>query len=105
MRPLGFVIEPRVTLGWEFPVSGNVSITPFIGVGAEAYFSKKNGKEYEVAWTVPGVAGIRANFGYVYASVNGRFDLTATEINAKSDVREADTYRNWGVEASVGAEF
>jgi hypothetical protein len=106
VRSSGFVIEPRVTLGWEVPVSGTVSITPFIGVGAEAYFSKKDGKEYSVSWTVPGVAGVRANFGYVYASVNSRFDLTTTEINAKSDVRaEADTYRNWGLEASVGAEF
>ena len=106
VRPSGFVIEPRVTLGWEIPVSGNISITPFIGVGAEADFSKRDGKEYSVSWTIPAVGGIRANFGYVYAAVNGRFDLTATEINAKSDVRaEADTYRNWGVEASVGAEF
>lgn len=105
VRTSGFVIEPRVTLGWEFPVSGNFSITPFVGAGVEAYFSKKDGKEYSVAWTIPGVAGVRANFGYVYASVNARFDLTATEVNKKSDVREADTYRNWGVEASVGAEF
>ena len=103
--PYSIVVEPRVTLGWEFPVSANISITPFVGAGWEMSWAKTDGKEFKMKWKVPAVLGVRANFGFVYASVNGRFDLTASEINAKTDVREADTFRNWGMEASVGAEF
>lgn len=104
--PYSIIVEPRITLGWEFPVSGNISITPFIGAGFEMNFAKKDGKDYSMEWKIPAVAGVRANFGYVYVTLNGRIDATASVKNAKSDVRpEADTFRNWGVEASVGAEF
>lgn len=106
--PYAIVIEPRVTLGWEFPVSGTVSITPFVGTGFEFNWAKKDGKEFKMDWKIPAVLGVRANFGYVYASVNGRFDLTAAEINAADAAvgrTEADTARFWGIEASVGAEF
>lgn len=108
--PAEWIIEPRVTLGWEFPVSSNFSITPFIGAGFEMNFAKtKNaGKEYEMNWKIPAVVGVRASFGYVYATINGRFDLTTSQVSdaeaevAKSD---ADKVRSWGLEASVGAEF
>lgn len=106
--PYAIVIEPRVTLGWEFPVSGNISITPFIGAGFEMNFAKKDGKEFKMDFKIPAVFGVRANFGYVYASVNGRFDLTSAEINAKDEKvgrTEADTARFWGIDASIGAEF
>jgi hypothetical protein len=106
--PYAIVIEPRVTLGWEFPVSGTVSITPFIGAGFEMNWAKKDGKEFKMDWKIPAVAGVRANFGCVYASLNARFDLTAAEINAKDEAigrTEADTARFFGVEASIGAEF
>lgn len=108
--PYAIVVEPRVTLGWEFPVSGSVSITPFIGAGLEVNFAKtkNNGTEYETNWKVPAVAGVRANFGSVYVAFNGRFDLTPSDVSdaevavAKTD---ADKVRSWGLEASVGAEF
>lgn len=106
--PYAIVVEPRITLGWEFPVSGNISITPFIGAGFEMNFAKKDGKDFGMDWKIPAVLGLRANFGYVYASVNGRFDLTAAEINKKDEAirrAEADTARFWGVDASIGAEF
>lgn len=104
--PYAIIVEPRVTLGWEFPVSGNISITPFVGAGFEMNWAKKDGKEFKMDWNIPFVAGVRANFGYVYATLNGRIDTTASEINAKTDVRpEADTFRKWGIDASIGAEF
>lgn len=104
----GAVIEPRVTLGWEIPVSGNFTITPFIGAGFEMNFAKKDGKEYGMDWKVPAVLGARFGFGYVYASVNGRLDLTSQEINKKDEAlgrAEADTAKFFGVDVSVGAEF
>lgn len=104
--PYELVLEPRLTVGWEFPVGASFTITPFIGAGAEMSWTKKNDKEFKMNWKIPGVVGIRANYGYVYATLSGRFDITASEKNEKSDVRpEADTYRNWGIEASLGAEF
>lgn len=103
--PHAIVLEPRITLGWEIPVSSNISITPFVGAGWEMNFAKKDGKEFKMDWKIPAVLGVRANFGFVYAAVNGRYDLTASEVNAKEGDREADSLRNWGVEASFGSEF
>lgn len=108
--PAALIIEPRLTLGWEFPIGGNFSITPFAGAGIEVNFAKtkKNGTEYEANWKIPAVAGVRANFGSVYVSFNGRIDLTTSDVSdaeaaiAKTD---ADKVRSWGLEASVGAEF
>ncbi len=106
--PYAIIVEPRITLGWEFPVSGNVSITPFIGAGFEMNFAKKDGKKFSMDWKIPALAGVRANFGYVYASVNARFDLTAAEINKKDEKigrTEVDAARFWGIDTSIGAEF
>lgn len=108
--PSAGIIEPRVTLGWEIPVSGNVSITPFIGAGFEMSFAKtkNNGTECEMNWKVPAVAGVRANFGYVYVSLNGRFDLTTSEVTVVDPTVgniDTDKVRSWGLEASIGAEF
>ena len=108
--PAAWIIEPRLTLGWEIPVSGTVSITPFIGAGFEMNFAKtKNkGTEYEMNWKIPAVAGLRANFGYVYATINGRFDLTTSDVayaDAPVGNTDTDKVRSWGVEASLGAEF
>lgn len=106
--PSAWIIEPRVTLGWEIPVSANISITPFLGAGLELNFAKtkNNGTEYETQWKVPGVAGVRANFGVVYATLNGRFDLTTSEVADADKVgSDVDKVRSWGVDLSVGAEF
>jgi opacity protein-like surface antigen len=108
--PYAIIIEPRVTLGWEFPVSGSISITPFVGAGVEVNVAKTKNKdtEFETQWKIPAVAGIRANFGYVYATINGRFDLTTSEVSDAEpavDRLETDKVRSWGIEASIGAEF
>lgn len=106
--PGAFIIEPRVTLGWEIPVSGNISITPFLGAGLELNFAKtkNNGTEYETQWKVPGVIGARANFGVVYATLNGRLDLTTSDIADADKVgSDVDKVRSWGVDIAVGAEF
>jgi hypothetical protein len=108
--PSAWIVEPRVTLGWEFPVNNCFSITPFIGAGFEMNFAKtKNaGKEYEMNWKIPGVFGVRANYSSVYVSLNGRFDITASEIsNADAAIGKTgtDKVRAWGLDASVGAEF
>lgn len=104
--PSEIIIEPRITLGWEFPVGGSFTITPFFGAGFEMSWTKKDDKETKMNFKMPAVAGVRMNYSYVYLTLNGRFDITATEVNEKSDVRaEADSFRNWGIEASLGAEF
>lgn len=101
-------IEPRVTLGWEFPVSSNFTVTPFVGAGYEMSFIKKDGKDYSMEWTIPAVVGVRANYGYVYVAVNGRFDLTTGKIadQAKAEGQtEENTARAWGAAVTAGAEF
>jgi opacity protein-like surface antigen len=107
--PAAFIIETRVTLGWEIPVSANISITPFIGTGFEMNIAKTkdNGTKYETNWKIPAVAGVRANFGVVYATLNARFDLTTSDVaDADAPVGSAaDKVRSWGAEVSVGAEF
>lgn len=106
--PYAIVIEPRVTLGWEFPVNQTVSITPFLGVGAEMSASKKDGKSFSANWKMPVVGGVRVGIGSVYLSVNARYDLTSAEINAKDAAvgrTEADTARFWGMDFAIGAEI
>jgi hypothetical protein len=105
--PGAVIVEPRVTVGWEFPVSGNVTITPFIGTGLEMNFSKKDGKKVSTDLKMPLVGGARFGFGTVYVSLNGRFDLTSAAIDKKTEAlnREADAVRFLGGELSVGAEF
>jgi hypothetical protein len=99
-----FEIEPRVTIGWEIPMGSKASITPFVGAGVEFSFAKKaeDSKEYNTDWTVPGVLGARVNFGYVYTTISGRFDLTAKEHEQEKDKFKA---RSWGGALTVGAEF
>jgi hypothetical protein len=104
--PAVIEFEPRVTLGWEFPVNNCFSITPFIGAGVEMSFTKKDGKKYSTDWTIPAVAGVRANYGYFFASVNARYDLTTGKFaDKKAGQTEENKARAWGAALTVGAEF
>lgn len=105
-----FVVEPRFLLGYEVQLGSNFTMTPFLGVGFEWTIDKEkkaDGKSEEWKadkWKVTGALGARFAYSHFYASLAGRFDLTASDL-PKGSLAEAPTYRNGGVELSIGAEF
>jgi opacity protein-like surface antigen len=104
-----FVVEPRFLLGYEVQLGSNVTLTPFAGFGFEWTIDKEkkaDGKdEWKFdKWKVTAVAGARFAYSNFYAALAGRFDVTASDL-PKGTLAEAPTYRNGGVEVSIGAEF
>lgn len=104
-----FIIEPRFVLGYEVQLGANFTLTPFVGLGLEWTIDKEkkaDGRdEWKFdKWKVTGALGARFAYSNFYASLAGRFDLTASDL-PKGTLAEAPTYRNGGVEVSIGAEF
>lgn len=105
----GFVVEPRVTVGYEFAVAQNFSVTPYAGLGVEFNIDQEKttaGKEEWKTHTkliLP--VGARMTYANFFANVNARFDVTATDLPKSTFSTEVPSVRNWGVEISLGAEF
>jgi hypothetical protein len=104
----GFVIEPRVTVGYEFEVAPKFTLTPYAGLGFEFNIAKEKDTAGKEAWAshfkLIAPVGVRVAYDYFYANLNARFDVTSTDL-PKGNLAEAPTARNFGVEVSIGAEF
>jgi len=102
-------LRPEIAAGYEFQLGHNASVTPFVGVGAEfAIYNENDSGDASLAtkWKVPFAVGARVNVSYFYATLAGRFDLTATDLPTGSLANgKALKSRNGGLEISIGAEF
>lgn len=109
--PLSFIGEVRGTIGWSFPVTSSFELTPFAGIGAEITARKgitvENSTEHwRSQFKVPVYLGVRASYGYMYASFAGRMDTMTHDAMDGFDAKTSKAnIRNWGLDASIGAEF
>lgn len=103
----GFVLEPRLTAGYEFAFAQKLAVTPYAGFGLEVQFDKQktNGtEEWEANTKLVVPVGVRVGYSNFYANLNLRFDVTSTDL-PKGAFTDAPSARNWGFDGSIGAEF